>query len=143
MGALSILLLIVFGITAVFLIIVVLLQDEGGEGLGGIFGGGGAGPVGNRSGNILTKTTTVLGTIFLVTAFALAWLNRSPDTGNVEAAARQLDSGEERAIPWWQVEESDDDGGPALNDLEGGEGNLQSAGEGDAQGAAGDDSGAE
>jgi preprotein translocase subunit SecG len=127
MGALSILLLIVFGITAILLVIVVLLQDEGGEGLGGIFGGGGAGPVGNRSGNILTKTTTVLGAIFLVTAFALAWLNRSPDTGNVEAAARQLESGEEQALEWWQVEESDDDGGPALDDLEGGEGNVQGA----------------
>jgi preprotein translocase subunit SecG len=127
MGALSILLLIVFAITAILLVIVVLLQDEGGEGLGGIFGGGGAGPVGNRSGNILTKTTTVLGAIFLVTAFALAWLNRSPDTGNVEAAARQLESGEEGTVQWWQVEESDDDDGPALDDLEGGEGSVQGA----------------
>lgn len=126
MGALSILLLVVFGITSVLLIIVVLLQDEGGEGLGGIFGGGGgAGPVGNRSGNILTRTTTVLGAIFLVTAFGLAWLNRSPDTGDVEAAARQLE-GDETA-PWWQVDEEDVDDGAGLDDLEGGSGDVAPA----------------
>jgi preprotein translocase subunit SecG len=132
MGALSILLLIVFGITSLLLIGVVLLQDEGGEGLGGIFGGGGAGPVGNRSGNILTKTTSVLGAIFLVTAFALAWLNRSPDTGNVEAAARQLEGEGDGSVLWWEVEENEDDGEPGLDDLESGEGNVEAAGESEA-----------
>ncbi len=130
MGALSILLLIVFGITSLLLVGVVLLQDEGGEGLGGIFGGGGsAGPVGNRSGNILTKATSVLGTVFLVTAFALAWLNRSPDTGNVEAAARQLEGDGEGRVPWWQVDEDEDDGGPGLDELESGQGNMEADGE--------------
>jgi len=142
MGALSILLLIVFGITSLLLIALVLLQDEGGEGLGGIFGGGGgAGPVGNRSGNILTKSTSVLGAIFLVTAFALAWLNRSPDTGDVEAAARQLEGDGEGAVPWWEVDEGDDDGQAGL-DTEAAEGpaDVEAAGE---QGSSDGDSEAE
>ena len=104
MGVLSILLLVVFGITAILMVVIILLQDEGGEGLGGIFGGGGAAQqVGRRSGNILTKATSVLGALFLVTAFALAWLNRTPETGDVEQAARQLES--DSGVEWWQTEE--------------------------------------
>jgi preprotein translocase subunit SecG len=104
MGFLSILLLVIFGITSILLVILVLLQDEGGEGLGGIFGGGGAAQqVGRRSGNILTKATSVLGAVFLLTAFGLAWLNRTPETGDVERAARELEG--ESGVEWWQTEE--------------------------------------
>jgi preprotein translocase subunit SecG len=104
MGFLSILLLVIFGITAILMVVLILLQDEGGEGLGGIFGGGGTTQqVGRRSGNILTKATSVLGAVFLVTAFALAWLNRTPETGDVERAARQMES--DAGVEWWQPEE--------------------------------------
>ncbi|MFP4300769.1 MAG: preprotein translocase subunit SecG [Spirochaetaceae bacterium] len=105
MGFLGILLLIFFLLSAVLLVFIVLVQDEGGEGLGGIFGGGGASQVGNRSGNILTKTTSVLGAIFLLSSFGLAWLNRTPDAANVEGAARQLEAQEEGAVNWWETEE--------------------------------------
>jgi preprotein translocase subunit SecG len=95
---------VIFAIAAILLVTLVLLQDEGGEGLGGIFGGGGAAQqVGRRSGNILTKATSVLGAVFLVTAFALAWLNRTPETGDVERAARELEG--ESGVEWWQTEE--------------------------------------
>lgn len=104
MGFLGILLLIFFLISAVLLVLIVLVQDEGGDGLGGIFGGGGASQVGNRSGNILTKTTSVLGAIFLLSSFGLAWLNRTPETGNVEGAARQLEAQEEGSVNWWETE---------------------------------------
>lgn len=105
MGFLGILLLILFLISAVMLVVLVLIQDEGGEGLGGIFGGGGASQVGNRSGNILTKTTSVLGAIFLLSSFGLAWLNRTPDTADVEGAARQIEA-QEGAVNWWETEEA-------------------------------------
>lgn len=105
MGFLGILLLIFFLLSALLLVVMVLIQDEGGEGLGGIFGGGGAGQVGNRSGNILTKTTSVLGAIFLLTSFGLAWLSRTPDTSNVESAARQMEAEDEGAVNWWEPQE--------------------------------------
>ncbi|MFP4330456.1 MAG: preprotein translocase subunit SecG [Alkalispirochaetaceae bacterium] len=105
MGFLGILLLVFFLISAVLLIFIVLVQDEGGDGLGGIFGGGGASQVGNRSGNILTKTTSVLGAVFLLSSFGLAWINRTPETGNVEGAARQLEAQEEGSVNWWETEE--------------------------------------
>lgn len=105
MAILSGFLLVVFIITAVLLIIIVLMQDEQGEGLGGIFGGGGAAPVGNRSGNILTRATSIIATIFLVTLFGYAWINRTPEDADVEAAARALEAQEEGVVEWWRVDE--------------------------------------
>ncbi|MFP4430422.1 MAG: preprotein translocase subunit SecG [Spirochaetota bacterium] len=104
MGFLGILLLIVFVLAALLLIGLVLIQDEGGEGLGGIFGGGSAAPVGGRSGNILTRITSILGAVFLISSFGLAWINRTPESGNVEAAARRLQADGD-AVEWWRVED--------------------------------------
>ena len=104
--------MIVFVLSAVLLVLIVLLQDEGGEGLGGIFGGGAAAQVGNRSGNILTRITSVLAAVFILSSFGLAWLNRTPDSGDVEAAARRLEAQSGEAVEWWIVddEENDEDG---------------------------------
>ena len=108
MTILSGFLLVLFILSAVLLIIIVLLQDEGGEGLGGIFGGGGAAPVGNRQGNILTKATTILAVIFLSSLFGYALINRTPDSANVEAAARRLESEQEGILNWWEIDASVD-----------------------------------
>ncbi len=90
-----ILLTIIFVISALLLAALVLLQDEQGEGVGGMFGGGSGTPFGSRSGNILTRATAILGAIFLISAFGVAWLNRTPATDDVEARARarQLQQG--------------------------------------------------
>ena len=101
MAVLSVVLLVIFAISAVLLLIVVLIQNEQGEGLGGIFGGGGAsGQIGHRKGNFLTRVTTMLGLIFLLSSLGLAWVNRSPEGGDIEAAARQADR-EANADEWW------------------------------------------
>ena len=97
-------LLVVLIITAVLLVVLVLMQDEQGEGLGGIFGGGGAAPVGNRSGNILTRATGIIATIFLVSLFGYAWVNRTPEQSNVEAAARALENPDGEVLEWWRVD---------------------------------------
>jgi protein translocase SecG subunit len=70
-------LLIVFVISAILLVLIVLVQDDQGEGLGGIFGGGSSTAFGSRSGNILTKVTSVIAAIFFIIAFMFAWINRS------------------------------------------------------------------
>lgn len=105
MAILSVLLLVTFIISAILLVIIVLMQDEQGEGLGGIFGGGGAAPVGNRSGNILTRATTVIAVIFLVSVAGYAYVNRIPESANIEAAARQLEGEEAGVYQWWNVDE--------------------------------------
>jgi preprotein translocase subunit SecG len=92
MDILSIVLLVFFIIAAILLILLVLIQNEEGDSLGGIFAGGSSSAFGSRSGNVLTRVTTVLGTIFLVLSLGLALLNRTPGGTGVESAARELSS---------------------------------------------------
>lgn len=84
--------LVVFVIIAVLLIGLVLLQNEGGNGAGGLFGGSSASVFGSRSGNVLSKATYILGTLFFVLCFVLALMNkpdRSVDAGVIEAAGEE------------------------------------------------------
>ncbi|MBN2441976.1 MAG: preprotein translocase subunit SecG [Spirochaetales bacterium] len=74
----DILFLIFIILSGLLLIILVMLQDEGGEGLGGIFGGGSNTAFGSRSGNVLTRITAVLATVFIVSTLGLAYLKRTP-----------------------------------------------------------------
>jgi len=99
MGLISILLLIVFVIVSILLILLVLVQGEDGDSLGGIFAGGSGSAFGSRSGNVLTKTTYILGTIFLMTSFGLAMVNRTPSDTGVEAAAKKIEGG--ASGEWW------------------------------------------
>ncbi|MFW5742784.1 MAG: preprotein translocase subunit SecG [Spirochaetota bacterium] len=117
MAILSGFLLVLFIISAVLLVVIVLMQEEGGEGLGGIFGGGNAAPVGNRSGNILTRATAVIATVFLMSLFGYAWINRSPEQSNVEAAARSLEAEEGEVLEWWRVDDEEIELDEADDDL--------------------------
>jgi preprotein translocase subunit SecG len=102
MGVLSILLLVFFVIIAVLLILLVLVQNEEGDSLGGIFAGGSGSAFGSRSGNVLTRATSILGALFLVISLGLALVNRSPGDSGVEAAGRQASS--EANKDWWLEE---------------------------------------
>jgi len=90
MGIIGIVLLVLFIIVAVLLVLLVLVQNEDGDGLGGIFAGGSGTAFGSRSGNVLTRATTVLGALFLIVSLGLALANRSPSGTGVEAAGRAL-----------------------------------------------------
>jgi len=105
MGIIEIVLLILFILSAIVLIVLVLMQDEQGEGLGGIFGGGSSTAFGSRSGNVLTKFTAIIGGIFLFCSFGLAWVNKTPEAGDVIGAARRQSSDQSSVEQWWDVEE--------------------------------------
>lgn len=105
MALLGIILLVIFIISAILLIIIVLLQDDQGEGIGGLFGGGSSTAFGSRSGNVLTKFTSILGAIFMVCSFGLAWVNKSPEKGDVLGAARREAVSEKGEYNWWDTEE--------------------------------------
>jgi preprotein translocase subunit SecG len=90
MGILGTVLLVVFIIVAILLVLLVLVQNEEGDSLGGIFAGGSSSAFGSRSGNVLTKATSVLGTLFLILSLGLALVNKSSNGSGVEAAGRQL-----------------------------------------------------
>ena len=89
MSVLGIVLLVFFVIVAILLILLVLVQNEEGDSLGGIFAGGSNTAFGSRSGNVLTRATTVLGALFLIISLGMALVNRT-SAGNVEAAAQEL-----------------------------------------------------
>ncbi|MFP4563851.1 MAG: preprotein translocase subunit SecG [Spirochaetia bacterium] len=107
MGALGIAILVIFVITCILLIIIVLMQDEQGEGIGGIFGGGSTSAFGSRSGNVLTKFTGVLGALFLICSFGLAWINRTNETGDVIGAARRQQAQEQTVEEWWAPQDEE------------------------------------
>jgi preprotein translocase subunit SecG len=100
MGVLSVVFLVFFVITAILLILLVLIQNEEGDSLGGIFAGGSSSAFGSRSGNVLTRATSVLGGIFLVLSLGLALLNRTPGGTGVEHAGRELSTDVDN--DWWQ-----------------------------------------
>jgi preprotein translocase subunit SecG len=100
MEILSTILLIFFVLVALLLIGMVLIQDEQGDGLAGMFGGGSQSTFGSRAGNVLTRTTTILGGLFVVVALGLAVLFKTPDTGDVAAAARQAKG---TNTEWWNA----------------------------------------
>jgi len=90
MGIISTVLLVFFVIVAILLVLLVLVQTEEGDGLGGIFAGSSSSAFGSRSGNVLTRATTVLGSAFLIISLGLALLNRTPGgDGVLEAGLQQ------------------------------------------------------
>ncbi len=106
MGLIAIILLIIFVISALVLMAVILIQDDQGEGLGGIFGAGSTSAFGPRTGNVLTRFTSIIAAVFLISAFMLAFLNRTPESGDLlrKVRAQQTQQGENR--DWWvQIEE--------------------------------------
>jgi preprotein translocase subunit SecG len=103
MSVLSVVILVIFIIVAVLLILLVLIQTEDGDSLGGIFAGGSGSAFGSRSGNVLTRATSVLGVLFLVISLGLALLNRTPGGTGVEEAGRDL-SNEAVSTDWLEEE---------------------------------------
>ena len=104
MGIIGIVLLVFFVIVAILLVLLVLAQNEEGEGLGGIFAGGSGSAFGSRSGNVLSRATTILGALFLVISLGLALMNRSPTGSGVEAAGRALTP--ETGTNWFMQDET-------------------------------------
>ena len=105
MGIVGILLLVVFILTAVLLILLVLVQNEEGDSLGGIFAGGSASAFGSRSGNVLTRVTSILGALFLILSLGMALLNRGSGVSGVEAAGREQSMSGENT--WWEETNTD------------------------------------
>jgi preprotein translocase subunit SecG len=109
MDPISIILLVLIVLSSVLLILLVLVQDEQGEGVAGFFSGASTTAFGSRSGNVLTRFTTVLAAVFLFGCIGFAWnSSRTDNIGNVVGKAReQALSGE--TIQWW-VESSATEG---------------------------------
>ena len=105
MSGVSIALLVFFIIVAFLIVGLVLLQNEEGDSLGGLFSGGSNSAFGSRSGNILTRATYTLITLFFVVTFFLAWLNKSPGDSGLQQDAQLQQA--ETATEWWKDASSD------------------------------------
>jgi len=103
MGIIGTLLIILFVIVSILLILFVLLQDDQGEGLGGLFGGSSGSPFGGATNNGLVKLTSILGTIFMVSALLVALVVKTPNSSNVISEARKI-SAENSTGEWWNDE---------------------------------------
>ncbi|MCQ2604233.1 MAG: preprotein translocase subunit SecG [Spirochaetia bacterium] len=105
MMVLSVIMLVLFVIASLLLILMVLVQDEQGEGLGGIFGGASNTPFGSRSGNVLTKFTSILAAFFLILSLGLAWVNRTVEKDDLLGTVKSAESA--TATEWWNETSQD------------------------------------
>ena len=78
-------LLVIHLLTAIFLVSLILMQRSEGGALSGLGGGSGANSFLNArgKGNLLTKTTAILATIFFITSISLSIYNRKSEVKTV------------------------------------------------------------
>lgn len=91
-------LLVIHTIVVLFLIGIILLQRPESDGLGGLGGGGSNLFSGRTAGNVLTRTTAILATIFIVSSLALATLSgrmNAPSIADTIAAQPEAAPAEE------------------------------------------------
>lgn len=82
------------------LILVVLLQQGKGGGMGAAFGGGAGAQVfgGRGAGNLLTRATSVCAAIFMLTSVSLAYLSSSGDRALKARAAISAEKVSEKSV---------------------------------------------
>ena len=102
MGVVGIILLVVFVIVCILMIAIVLVQDEDGNGLGGLLGGSSSMTFGSRSSSVLTKTTYVLVVLFFLISFGLAFVNKAPKSKSLDAAVQQTQEATESG-DWFET----------------------------------------
>lgn len=106
-------LLVAFVIICVFLVLLVLVQDQDNSGMGGLLGGGNSAAFGSHSASVLTKATVVFVVLFFVVTFAIAKVlpvkSDSTDSDMLSAAeaAGKVEDTAASALPqasdskWW------------------------------------------
>ena len=112
-------LLVAFVIICVFLVLLVLVQDQDNSGMGGLLGGGNSAAFGSHSASVLTKATVVFVVLFFVVTFAIAKMlptkSDSTDSDLLSAAeaAGKVEASADSALPkesdgkWWNDSEKE------------------------------------
>lgn len=86
-------LLVIQIIIAIAMIVVILLQRSSSDGLSGLGGGGGGNALmtGRASANMLTKTTAILATVFMVNSLAMATIT-ARSSGIADSVIKRIES---------------------------------------------------
>jgi preprotein translocase subunit SecG len=97
--------LIVYLVVSIALIGIILLQQGKGAEMGASFGAGGANTVFGAagSGNVLTKTTTILAILFFATALSISYIN-SEGEAKTDAVLDESTPTEEKVAPSLEAE---------------------------------------
>jgi preprotein translocase subunit SecG len=87
-------LIVLHTVVSILLISLVLMQASQGGGLSGTFGGNAASSVlgGQNAGNVLSRITTWLATLFLSLAVVMSMLSGPTDTGSTSLVKQAADS---------------------------------------------------
>lgn len=98
----------VLALCAILLVFIILIQDDGAEGAGILLGSTASQQYGVRKGNIVTKTTGILATIFMSLSFILAILLTSTDNSDsLQKVADEKDKSNASTVEWWKTSETD------------------------------------
>ena len=111
MGTLGVVLLVAFIIVCFLLVLLVSIQDDGENGMGGLLGGRGTAAFGAHSASILTKTTFVFVVLFFGLSLGLALINKKPSVAKdlVEPATVEATTEESTSAEWWKSEASSEE----------------------------------
>ena len=96
---------VLFIINCALLVLIILPQNEGGS--NGMFAPSTT-QFGSRSGNIMTRSTTVLGISFFILSLLLAYANRSGDFSDDEVIKASRDLNGQTVYKWWEEDNKDD-----------------------------------
>ena len=110
MGVIGTVLLVCFVIVCLFLVLLVSIQDDGENGMGGLMGGRGTAAFGSHSASVLTKTTMVFVILFFALTVGLALVNKTPkvkgDLVPVTETQTETETTSESSTDWWSSTES-------------------------------------
>lgn len=104
MDALKVALIVIFVIISFLTILLVLIQNDEGGGLGGLLSGSGSAAFGSHSASVINKTTFVFVGLFFVIAFSIALLTKAPASRKLEAVdeatEQQLNTNANEDFDW-------------------------------------------
>lgn len=94
-------LLVIHLMTAIFLVVLILMQRSGGGALNGLGGGSGANSFlsARGTGNLLTRLTAILATVFFITSIALSIYYKGAERKTVSVAETAPVSQEVPSVP--------------------------------------------
>ncbi|AYE35950.1 preprotein translocase subunit SecG [Borrelia turcica IST7] len=91
------LMFVFFIVTSFMIILLVLFQDEQGDGIGGVFGGGSSSIFGAKSSNVAIKITGFFIALFFIFVVTLSFIN----TKRVDDSLLKDIKTNEKSSPFW------------------------------------------